>query len=661
MFWEKMGVDKKIFGGFAIALILTTIIGGVSIWQLGNIGKIVHQLATLEIPETSAIVETERLMWKTHVLSHEFKYELNEQSKTEWAEYRDAIRKSLDKIIPITTALKHEDILKAVGVAKQNMNEYTKIGEEYVSLALENKEIEKQMEANGTVIEKQWTDYINGQNKKIQRSVEYWDIEDVGKRIIKLRFANNANGLYNKIRRHEYQYMMHQRSEDAAGLTDTSAKMVQMADKTFTLSKDPDDLKRGVLVRKHSEIYLNLMKKWIKNKKKQTDLVEHLHTQAMSIINMASETTTQAEKTARSISIKTKKLVSDIRRFLAMLLITTIISGCLFAFFITRSITIPVNRVIKSLSDGGEQVSSASSQVSSASRSLAERTSEQAASIEEASSSLTEISVMTRQNANHAEQANTIVKTSVQNIEQAKAFMTQLVQSMENIFESGKKTFKIIKTINEIAFRTNLLSLNAAIEAAKASDSGAGFAVVAQEIRNLSLQTAEAAEDTANLIKGTINKLHDGSRLVNKTHEAFNQMAEGTARLRELVHEISEASNDQDLAIGQVNRAVSEINKVVQQNASGSEESASASEELNVQADQMKTFVKELAALVSGGREGAGNGKESISRSQKRNKVDFKTYAMTFKGKNSGRSVVLEGHHLSSLSQNNFFKSDYKK
>ena len=277
-----------------------------------------------------------------------------------------------------------------------------------------------------------------------------------------------------------------------------------------------------------------------------------------------------------------------------------VIIGVVLAFFIIRGITKPINRVIEGLTEGSDQVASASAQVSSASQSLAEGSSEQAASLEETSSSLEEMASMTKQNADNASQADNLMKEANQVVGKANDSMDELTTSMEEISKASEETSKIIKTIDEIAFQTNLLALNAAVEAARAGEAGAGFAVVADEVRNLAMRAAEAAKNTAGLIEGTVKKVKDGGELVGRTNEAFDEVAKSSGKVGELVGEIAAASNEQAQGIEQVNKAMAEMEKVTQQSAANAEESASASEEMNAQAEQMKGIVQELLTIVGG-------------------------------------------------------------
>ncbi|MBU1052827.1 MAG: MCP four helix bundle domain-containing protein [Proteobacteria bacterium] len=295
-----------------------------------------------------------------------------------------------------------------------------------------------------------------------------------------------------------------------------------------------------------------------------------------------------------------KSAYTSARYIMISLAIAAILLGSFIAFFLTQTITKPINYVVKGLTDGSEQVVSATLQVSSSSQSLAEGASEQAASIEETSSSLEEMSSMTKQNSDNATQADNLMKEANQVVEQANNSMEELTKSMYDISLASDETSKIIKTIDEIAFQTNLLALNAAVEAARAGEAGAGFAVVADEVRNLAMRSADAAKNTAQMIEGTVKKVREGSELVTKTNKAFQDVSNSSSKVGELVGEIAAASKEQSQGIEQINKAVAEMDKIVQRNAANAEESASASGQMNAQAKQLKQYVRDLVLVIGG-------------------------------------------------------------
>lgn len=305
--------------------------------------------------------------------------------------------------------------------------------------------------------------------------------------------------------------------------------------------------------------------------------------------------------------------------------------GLFMAFFITRSIIKPINRVVAGVTEGADQVASASSQVSVSGQKLAEGASQQAAAIEETSASIEEMSSMTQNNANNARESSQLMTEASQTVLQAGRSMEMLTASMGEISKASEETFKIIKTIDEIAFQTNLLALNAAVEAARAGEAGAGFAVVADEVRNLAMRAAEAAKDTADLIEGTVKKVKEGSEIVKKTEGEFRLVAGSVEKSSQLVGEISAASLEQAQGVEQINKAVREMERVVQQNVSNAEETASASEEMNAQANQMKEFVEELTFLVNGSKANgaAENGALGKRTQRKDEEIPSKVSAVT--------------------------------
>ncbi|MDR2443743.1 MAG: methyl-accepting chemotaxis protein [Deltaproteobacteria bacterium] len=297
-------------------------------------------------------------------------------------------------------------------------------------------------------------------------------------------------------------------------------------------------------------------------------------------------------------------LVSANRSLMTQIIgvIVAIILSMLLAIIMTRSITLPINRIIGALTEGAQEVDSASGQLSSASNTLAEGATENAASLEETSAALEELSSMTKRNSDNAIEANSLMGQATDAVGKAESSMSNVIEAMEQIATSGNEIGKIIKTIDEIAFQTNLLALNAAVEAARAGEAGAGFAVVADEVRNLAIRSADAAKNTADLIAATISNINSGSEMVNSTSENFHLVSTHSSKVAQLVNEVAEASKEQSQGINQITTAMAQMDKVTQSNAASAEESASAASQLSLQAGNLMGAVDDISNLVHGGK-----------------------------------------------------------
>jgi len=235
-----------------------------------------------------------------------------------------------------------------------------------------------------------------------------------------------------------------------------------------------------------------------------------------------------------------------------------------------------IGEVADAVDTMSQRVSEAVGRSMGISRLLESSASAQAASLEETAASLEEMSAMTRQNADNANEANSLMIVTNKISQQADVSMRELIGSMREIAQASQETQKIVQTIDGIAFQTNLLALNAAVEAARAGEAGAGFAVVADEVRNLAKRAAEASQNTAGLIEDTVAKVNAGVGLVEETSKGFGEVKESNAKVGALLEEISTASSEQANGISQINTTVNEMDRVTQQNAQQAEELASS-------------------------------------------------------------------------------------
>ncbi len=297
------------------------------------------------------------------------------------------------------------------------------------------------------------------------------------------------------------------------------------------------------------------------------------------------------------------KNVMLLRNLIILIICAFTVAGFIIGVYTAKSISVPIMKIIDSIDEGSEQVTLAAEQLSGAAQQLAESTGEQASSVEEISATLNESSSMIKQNTGNTNQASQLLKNANDSSHEGKNEAMTMVNSMHEIKKSSDEIAKIIKVIDEIAFQTNILSLNAAVEAAQAGEFGAGFSVVAEEVRNLAQRSAQAAKDTANIIEKNIHLSEQGVKVAGSVKDTLMEINDQVGTVNKLMDEINAASNEQAQGITQISTAVSQMEQATQQNAATAEESASASEELNAQAMTLKEIVGDLYELVKGEKE----------------------------------------------------------
>ncbi len=275
-----------------------------------------------------------------------------------------------------------------------------------------------------------------------------------------------------------------------------------------------------------------------------------------------------------------------------------IVAGIVIAWLITRSVSRGITDVAGRLAAESDKAAVSAVHVAEASQSMAGGASQQASSLEETSSSLHEMASMTSRNSENAQNAKTLANQARTTADAGAAEMEQMKSAMGAIKGSSLEISKIIKTIDEIAFQTNILALNAAVEAARAGEAGLGFAVVAEEVRNLAQRSAQAAKETAEKISTSTEKSEQGVRISEKMAGNLSAIVEKTRQLDERIAEIAQSSQEQSEGINQINAAVANMDKITQSNAALAQQSASASEEFKEQAAQVRLAVTELLRMA---------------------------------------------------------------
>ncbi len=259
-----------------------------------------------------------------------------------------------------------------------------------------------------------------------------------------------------------------------------------------------------------------------------------------------------------------------------------------------KNMTENVSNALAEVESVSDQVNSGATNLAEAAQSLAEGATDQAASVEEMLATMNTVSDGLKFTAHSVDEAYTQLKGCAVDAQNSHQEMSHMVESMNRISETSKKIENIIAEIEDIASQTNLLSLNASIEAARAGDAGRGFAVVADEIRNLADQSAKSAVDTRELVNNTLREIEEGSRVAYKTADVLYDVVDSIQKIAESAKTLSENTQVQAEAVEQADQGIARISEVVQSNSAAAEESYATSEELSAQAATMNNLVAQF-------------------------------------------------------------------
>jgi len=600
--FAKMKLGVKIAWGFGSVIFLALVLGGISVVSMTKAKNNAVRIDDQYIEEVAISGQLERRIQR-------YMFNMRGYGFTQEKKYMDLaiddlkkIRESIDmgkKLFEKNPEL--QDFGKNISLVASKMDEYESLAKTTVEKIDNLNTVRKNMDEAASAYMKPCFTYLENQKTATAKDIDSnAGGERMHERLDKIMAINDIIEIGNSIRIANFKSQA-MRDDDAIKTTIKSFETVakKIAD-LRTTTRQEVNIKLLDSIEESAGKYKSALAELLDNSSALAEVGDKRVVVGLDALELVRSTSVSAVDSTQKASESSVANLKGASFILVSGLLFVLAAGVVLAFIIIRSITKPINNVIAGLGEGANQVAAAAGQVASSSQSLAEGASEQAASLEETSSSLEEMSSMTKRNADNAAQADSLMREANAVVNKASRSMTDLTKSIGEISDASRQTQKIIKTIDEIAFQTNLLALNAAVEAARAGEAGAGFAVVAEEVRNLALRSADAAKNTASMIEDTVKKVNDGSILLEQTNTAFGEVSSSTSKVGELVSEIAGASDEQAKGIEQVNRAVAEMDKITQQNAANAEESASASEELSAQSEQMMDFVNQLIILIRG-------------------------------------------------------------
>jgi methyl-accepting chemotaxis protein len=590
----NLTIGRRIALGFTLVLVLLGIVSAVAWLTLGASGrKLALYAGSTQETNTAATLETSMLELKLHV---------NEFLATPTSEHTKAYQDSKQKL--------DQDLAKAAQLIedperKQQLDEAGKLLGQYDSAF--QRVVENSGKLDAVVAGKLTPlgdSIAKGLQKVLTDAKNNGDMNGAFKVSNALKAYFECSSLVNSFlltSREDFAESARAGIKSVGASIDKLEKDQEELVKMDASLKDEEKDKLLKSLRVSADDYTLSLQSIIDLKHERNDLID---TQINRIAPLFTAALGRVRQSVIGFQSELEQRARDDQKRNELLVIISTAVGALLAiaaaWFVIRSITRPISAIADLLSSESNQTYGAALTVAEVSSSMADGASRQAASLEESSASLHEMASMTQRNSESAQSAKNLAAEARSTADAGARDMEAMNGAMAAIHSSSAEISKIIKTIDEIAFQTNILALNAAVEAARAGEAGAGFAVVAEEVRNLAQRSAQAAKETAAKIEDASSKSEQGVAISGQVAASLSAIVERIRQLDEMVGGIAQASHEQSEGITQLNQAVAGMDQITQTNAGLAEQASTSAQKLQAQSAEVKAAVGNLLQMVHG-------------------------------------------------------------
>jgi len=586
---NSMTLGKRISIGFAILVFITLVLGIMAVINMRSAAISAAKLAEVYAPEVHVASDIFRVANQARYDVRAFTMQDNENALANAKKGFAELQKFLTEAEALGKKYELKALLEQQGIASKSLEVYMSSVERGEKILAKKKESDKILVQAAPIIIENIEAYIHSvkQNQvdELKETAIYKD--RVIERIDKIIAADVMMQIVAEARVGGQRALVRNDADMMLKAINRFPDLYKSVQDLIAQTRNPKTIEILRTIESQSKAYQAALKElaFVIDETKKDNAIRiksaaEVIAAAEAVVNIGLKNIDELS-TESDASLDTASVVMIVGLILAVLM------SIVVAVFIIRSIVKIVTESIKSLSEGTNQVVSASEQISSASVSLAEGASSQASSVEQVSATIEQATASNNQNAENSREANLLAQHSNDAAKVGNQRVVELMGAMEQITASSQKISRIIKTIDEIAFQTNLLALNAAVEAARAGEHGLGFAVVAEEVKNLAERSAGAAKEITGIIEASIDQVKAGTEVANKTKESFTEILNGIKKTSDLIGEIAISAKEQAEGMNQIATAMGSVDQITQQNASASEEPAAAAEELNAQALSM--------------------------------------------------------------------------